>query len=111
MLRTIGLILLGMLLSVLLLQGRTQAQSPVNLQADLFNLRAEVSQLRSEVAQLRGQSGYGVTRPVPTAPTRSRSPELSDRQIVDRLATLAIEAKERLRALENRVTQLENRLR
>jgi len=42
-------------------------------------------------------------------PTRPLA--LGDRQIVDRLATLAIEAKDRLNALESRVAKLEARFR
>lgn len=110
MLRTIGLIITTAILSVLLIQGRSPAQVSVNLQSDVTNLRYQVSQLRAEVAQLRSQRG-GVAPVAPTAPRRARSPELTDDQIVDRLATLAIEAKDRLTALESRVAKLESRAR
>lgn len=105
MLKTLGLILTTALLTVLLLQGRSLAQSPVNLQADLYNLRSQVTQLQAEVSQLRSQRG---NLPTPTAPNsrRARSPETNG-QIVDRLAILAIEAKDRLNALESRVARLE----
>jgi outer membrane murein-binding lipoprotein Lpp len=110
MLKTIGLILTTIFLTLFLLPGRTSAQVPVNLQADVNNLRSQVSQLQSEVAQLRSQRGFSA--PVaPSAPPRARSPQLTDTQIVDRLAILAIEAKDRLNALESRVTKLENRVR
>lgn len=110
MLRTIGLIIATAILSVLLLQGRSSAQVSVNLQSDVTNLRYQVSQLRAEVAQLRSQRG-GATPVAPAVPRRARSPELSDDQIIDRLATLAIEAKDRLNALESRVAKLEGRAR
>ena len=101
-LKIFGLLLSAVVLSLLLNHDRGLAQSSVNLQADLFSLRSEVRQLRAEVAQLRGQRGF-----VAPPPSRSRSPQLNDGQIIDRLATLAIEAKDRLTALENRMTRLE----
>ncbi|MDX2242084.1 MAG: hypothetical protein NW224_15470 [Leptolyngbyaceae cyanobacterium bins.302] len=109
MLKTIGLILATAILSVLLIQGRSPAQVSVNLQADVTNLRSQVSQLRAEVAQLRAQRGGTRVPAAPAAPRRARSPELTDDQIVDRLAILAIEAKDRLNALESRVAKLEGR--
>lgn len=109
MLRTLGLILTTALLTVLLLQKHVSAQATFNLQADVNALRSQVSQLRAEVAQLRSQRTITPT-PNPSSPRRARSPELTDDQIVDRLAILAIEAKDRLNALENRVTKLEKRL-
>lgn len=100
----LGLILVTVLLT-LLLQGRTMAQSASNLQADIFELRSQVSQLRAQVAQLRqSPSGARLAPPV-KAPRSATDP--SDPQIVDRLAILAIEAKDRLYALENRVSKLE----
>ena len=104
--RRVGLVLVGAILTFLLLQGRTSAQSTANLQADLSDLRSQVSQLRSQVAQL---SRGGFTPSNPASPSRrsARSAELSDDQIVDRLAILAIEAKDRLNALEARVAKLE----
>lgn len=104
-LKLFGLVLSAAVLGLFLGQNRGMAQSTVNLQADLFSLRSEVRQLRAEVAQLRGQRGM----PVP-APARSRSPQLSDGQIIDRLATLAIEAKDRLNTLESRMTKLEKQV-
>lgn len=112
MLSRLGLLLVGLVIVAALLlgwQGRTQAQVTVNLQADINDLRSQVTQLRSEVIQLR-QRGYA-SAPAPSLPSsrRTRSPELSDQQMLDRLAILAIEAKDRLNALEARVGRLENR--
>lgn len=108
MLRKLGLILLGVVLTLLLLQSRTPAQSTANLQADIYQLKSQVSQLQAQINQL-GRQGY--TAPTnPASPRVSGSPQLSDRQMLDRLATLAIEAKERLNALEARVTKLEKRV-
>jgi outer membrane murein-binding lipoprotein Lpp len=110
MLKTIGFIITSTVLAILLFQGRAAAQTSVNLQADITNLRSQVSQLRAEVAQLRSQRSASTPAPAAT-PRRSRTPELTDDQIVDRLAILAIEAKDRLNALESRVAKLEGRLR
>lgn len=110
MLKTFGLILATTALIVLMLQAHTRAQSTTNLQADIFDLRSQVSQLRSEVVQLRSSRGYSPSTPTPPAARRrARSPELTDAQIIDRLAILAIEAKDRLNALESRVSKLEKR--
>ncbi|PSB34331.1 hypothetical protein C7B82_02345 [Stenomitos frigidus ULC18] len=94
------------LLTILFLQARTPAQSASNLQADIFELRSQVNQLRSQVAQLSRQAP-STSRPatpsrVPRSPT-----DPTDPQIIDRLAVLAIEAKDRLTALEGRVSKLE----
>lgn len=99
------------ILTVLILQLYTAAQSPVNLQADIFRLRQQVNQLQAQMAQLSGRGGLrpSAALPAPQGSSR-RSSELSDSQIVDRLATLAIEAKDRLSSLEERVTRLEQRL-
>lgn len=101
-----GFIFLVGLLSVWLLQAQVFAQSPVNLQADVNRLRQEVSQLRAQISQLNRQ---GQSQPRNTAPVRvpASAGELTDREMLDRLAVLAIEAKDRLRALEQRVDRLE----
>lgn len=110
MVRRFGLVLIAVVLALLLLQRGTAAQSVSNLQADLFELRSQVSQLRAQVAQLRGQSPSGTRTPTPGKIPRSPT-DPSDPQIIERLATLAIEAKERLTALESRVAKLETRSR
>ena len=95
---------------LLMLQGRVTAQASYNLQADIYALRSEVSQLRAQVAQLSVRQGAGAATRQPAPTTRARSPELSDQQMLDRLAILAIEAKDRLNALESRMTALESRV-
>lgn len=96
---------------ILMLQGRVSAQPSYNLQSDIYALRTEVNQLRAQVAQLSARQGAGTAPPRQLAPTtRARSPELSDQQMLDRLAILAIEAKDRLSALESRMAALENRV-
>ena len=109
MLRRLGLILITAILTFLLLHGQTSAQSASNLQADIFELRSQVNQLRAQVAQLSRQSPSSTrTAPISKAPRSPTDP--TDPQIIDRLATLAIEAKDRLTALESRVAKLEKRL-
>ena len=114
MIRRIGFVLITALLMVLLLQGYTAAQSTSNLQADIFELRSQVNQLRAQVAQLSRQTPPD-SRPAPSRPSPSRATprnptDPTDPQLIDRLAVLAIEAKDRLTALEGRVSKLENKL-
>jgi len=98
--------LIAALFLVLATRGVVLAQSNANLQADIYQLRSEVSQLRAQVNSLSRQGGSRASTPPPTS--RPRGAEmLTDRQLLDRLATLAIEAKDRLSALENRVAKLE----
>lgn len=109
MLKKFGVIATIAILLIFLIQTRSPAQSTSNLQADIFALRSEVSQLRSQVAQLgAGRSGNSA-QPLPSQTRTIAGEKLSDPQIVDRLATLAIEAKERLKSLEARVSKLEKR--
>lgn len=115
MLRKLGFLFIGLIMGAALVlgwQGYTQAQVPVNLQADINNLRSQVNLLRSQVVQMRQQRGYS-SAPAPSLPSsrRARSPELSDQELLDRLAVLAIEAKDRLNALEARVGRIEGQLR
>ena len=107
MLRRLGLVLVTALLTFLLMQSSLSAQSASNLQADIVQLRSQVNQLRSQVSQLNRQAPPSVA---PSSGRVRRSPtDPTDAQIVDRLAELAIEAKERLNALEDRVSRLEKR--
>jgi len=108
MARRFALLFIGVALIFLVLQNRTSAQSVYNLQADLYSLRQQVSQLRAQVNQLSRQN-YP-SSPPPSAVPRNQprySEDLSDRQMLDRLAVLAIEAKDRLKSLEQRVSRLE----
>ncbi len=107
--RRLGLIVCISVVVFLLLQSHTVAQSASNLQADIFALRSQVSELRAQVAQLSRQSQPGTRLTVPIRPLRSPN-DPTDSQIIDRLSILAIEAKDRLSALEARVSKLEKRL-
>jgi hypothetical protein len=68
-----------------------------------------MQQLQAEVSQLRRGNSSTPFNPAPSIPRSTRTSTLSDRQIIDRLATLAIEAKDRLNALESKVSKLEDR--
>lgn len=68
-----------------------------------------MQQLQAEVNQLRRGNIAIPSNPTPSIPRSTRPSALGDRPIIDRLATLAIEAKDRLNALESRVSQLEAR--
>lgn len=88
-----------------------QAQSVSSLAARVSRLESENFQLRSRLSRLENRIGQ-VNRPTPTLPQTSPPPELSDRPsaatdpMFDRLATLVIELKERVQALEVEVARL-----
>jgi hypothetical protein len=75
----------------------------------LIQLRSPVQQLQSEVNQLRRSHSSIPSHPAPSIPPATRPSTWSDRQIIDRRATWAIEAKDRLNAWESRVSKLEAR--
>lgn len=93
---------------LLLWQSATSAQATFNVQNDINQLRSQMQQLQAEVNQLR-RGNASIPSTTPSIPRPTRTSTLSDRQIIDRLATLAIEAKDRLNALESRVHKLEAR--
>jgi hypothetical protein len=110
MLKRFSAIVAIAVLLIFLLQTQSPAQSVSNLQADIFSLRSEVNQLRSQLSQLgSARLGGYAAQPGPSQPRTIAGERLTDAQIVDRLATLAIEAKERLKSLEARVSKLEQR--
>lgn len=109
MLRTLGLLFTTTIAILLIWQSDTQAQATFNLQSDISQLRSQVQQLRSEVSQLRQGNIAIPSNSTPSIPRPTRPSALGDRQIIDRLATLAIEAKDRLNALESKVFKLEAR--
>jgi outer membrane murein-binding lipoprotein Lpp len=80
-----------------------------NLQSQVYQLRAEVSQLSNEVRSLnRGNVPAPIAiTPVPTVPPRPVQPDLTNKQMFDRLATLVIELKERMNDVEARLANLE----
>jgi X-X-X-Leu-X-X-Gly heptad repeat protein len=109
MLRTLGFLLATTGAILLMWQSGTHAQASFNLQNDISQLRSQVQQLQSEVNQLRQRNSGGLSNPPPSLPRPMGASSLSDRSIIDRLATLAIEAKDRFNALEARLSKLEAR--
>lgn len=103
------IIIAGILASLWLVVGQISASAQTNsvLRSEVNDLKQQVTQLRAEVGYLRNQMRTGTTAH-PVAPFPSpRSPELTDRTLLDRLAILAIEAKDRLNCLEERMARLE----
>lgn len=106
------LVLFG--LSVLILIA-TQLFSPADAQIGLVEsrlsrLETELVGIRSELNQLSAsRPRAGVSVPSPSvSPTPVRSSKFTDAQF-DRLATLVIELRERIKTLEGKVTKLEGR--
>lgn len=81
------------------------------LESDNFQLRSQISRLESEVYRLAGTRSQPerVNQPAPRITSNPSSPSLSslgDDPMFKRLATLVIELKERIVALETQVTQM-----
>lgn len=112
----IGVFCLTVLLMGWLLPNRAIAQSTAQLESRLGRLESDIYQVRSELSRLESQvsgvsrSGSSAIAPLPPAPRyepnfpRTAPPQSA---MFDRLATLAIELKERITSLETRVTRLE----
>ena len=121
MLKKITILFLAFILALAILPRFTLAQSTGFLESRLSRLEAENSQMRSQVANLQSEV-YRLTNaanfprqqtnPPPRAPApttarvnRQRGSGSQD-PMFDRLATLVIELKERVQALETQVAQL-----
>nr|WP_290227856.1 hypothetical protein [Trichocoleus desertorum] len=103
------------IMGLVLLPGRLTAQSTAylesrlsRLESDNYQLRAELSRLESQIYNL-SRSGARLPEPSrPAAPTVTPPrPTPANTPIVDRLATLLIELKERVTNVEARMTRLE----
>lgn len=115
--KNIGIICLALLFALVILSSRTLAQSSSalesrisRLESDSFQVRSQLTRLESQLGQLSGRSSSQTPTPnrppqVPPRSTRQRQVSSSD-PMFDRLATLVIELKERVQALEKQVTQL-----
>lgn len=104
-----------LLLIFVALQQVAPAQLPTQLNSRLSRLEVDVRSLRSDVRRLASQvSGASrssaASRPVSPPETRSDIFEPSLEEQFDNLATLAIELKQRVVELENRVDELELQL-
>lgn len=107
---------LGILTFILLIwfswQSVTPAQSTTQLESRLSRielenttLRSRISQLESQVSRLSSNAGVDFSPTVPDRATSAASP-LADDPTFKRLATLVIELKERIVAVENQVAAI-----
>ncbi|HEY9748160.1 MAG TPA: hypothetical protein V6C63_05760 [Allocoleopsis sp.] len=105
----------GLMVGLVLLPGRLAAQSTALLESRLSRLESENYQLRAEINRLQSQI-YSLSRPGTRSPEprNSAAPAtppprsaVSNTPIVERLATLLVELKERVTKVEARMTRLE----
>lgn len=113
--------ILGIIFAVILLTLLQKSFTPASAQAGLesrisrlesenFQLRAQLSRIESQLNRVAGSGSGGnrVSQPVPpvtSAPPRLAASTLGDDPMFKRLATLVIELKERVTALETRLNQ------
>ena len=113
LLRTLLTVLLSVGLVVLLWRSPVHAQSTVGLEARLSRLESENVVLRSQLNQIQSQisrlaPAAGITPPrssirQPTPQIRPGESSLAEDPAFKRLATLVIELRERVDALENQM--------
>ncbi|NES81334.1 MAG: hypothetical protein F6K10_07925 [Moorea sp. SIO2B7] len=113
MVKKIALICLAMILGLAIVFNLTPVQSSSHLESRLSRLEAGSSQMRSrinrlesEISRLRGKP----SSPSPSPPQSRERQVYSSEPMFDRLATLVIELKERIKVLEADVAQLKNEL-
>lgn len=108
---------LGIIALILLLwlswQSITPAQSTTQLESRLSRielenttLRSRVGQLESQVSRLSSNAGIDFSQSAPTDRSTSAAPPLVNDPTFKRLATLVIELKERVVAVENQVAAI-----
>lgn len=116
MVKKIAVLAIALIFTLTILSSRTIAQSSgalesrlSRLESDNFQMRSQISNLESQIAALKGQipSQFPTSnRPAtPVSPRINRQITSSD-PMFDRLATLVIELKQRVQALEAQVAQL-----
>ncbi len=115
--RKIGMLLLAGVLAVVIWGGlfshpaaSQQIESRLsNLEADFNRLESQINQLQSQL-QGRPQSSPRTTLAPPQSQRSRRNlPQENREKMFDRLATLVVELKQQVNALEKRVNQLEKR--
>lgn len=82
------------------------------LEVDRYSIEARLNRIEAQLNQVGRSRSPRVSSTSPQTPRnsgRNRPPQLSRDQMFDRLATLAIELKERITKLESRVSKLESR--
>ena len=121
MVKKIGLFCLVLILVLAILPSRIKAQGLSNLEsristveADNFQLRSRLDRIESQLARLTNRSLSSrseLNRPAPLIPSRLNRQRVSADPMFDRLATLVIELKERVNALEAQVAELKRQQR
>lgn len=117
MVKKIWVLAIALIFAVTILSSRTLAQSSAALESrisrvesDNFQLRSQIANLESQVATIKGQSSSQTPIPIrpqaPPVPPRANRQVTSSDPMFDRLATLVIELKQRVQALEAQVAQL-----
>jgi uncharacterized protein YceH (UPF0502 family) len=118
MVKKMELLCLAIMLGIALLPKHTLAQETSYLESRISRLEAETYQLRSQINQLQSQvlglnqstQRTGSTKPAPPIAPRGNRPASAD-PMFDRLATLAIELKQRINKLEAQVAELQKKRR
>ena len=117
MFKKIGIICLVLCLGFALLPRLTLAQSSAflesrvsRLETENIELRSQLSRIDSQLAQLAGRRSTS-NRPAPSISSQPNRQVSSSDPMFERLATLVIELKERVQALESQVAALKKQRR
>ena len=101
----IGFVCLACALAIAVKPVFTPAQSTTQLEFRITQLESQISELRGQIYSLQNQ-GSGVNRPQsPSRRTTARM--LSGDPLFDNLATLAIETKQDVLKIQERLSKLE----
>lgn len=116
--KRIGLLALALFLVILIWGGvfSNTASSQQNesrfysVEADLRNLESRVNRIEAQLGQTRQRPSTKVpATPLPSSGSRRNVSQQERDKMFDRLATLVIELKQQVNALEGRVAKLEKR--
>jgi uncharacterized protein YceH (UPF0502 family) len=112
LLKQLGIIALVSLTMVILLQTLSPAQSTARLESRISRLesqntllRSRVNRLENDISQLSRATGITISPPLSQEQEAAPPSTLSDDPMFDRLATLVIELRDRIIALEERLEQ------